>query len=81
MQHVDFKGGVDRKYDEAVDDTAQKDRLKLRGAIARELFEAEPQEVKLRIRKESMEAHEEQLEKWTEAEDGLPSIDEEDQAE
>lgn len=45
------------------------------------MFEGEPEDVKARMREEAETEHNQLAEMWQEAEEGLPSVDEEDQEE
>jgi hypothetical protein len=81
MQHADFKDKVEEKFKEEYWDIPRGEALAARCKIAREMFEAESEDVKERIRKEAVEEHEEELERWKDADEGLPSVEEEDQIE
>jgi uncharacterized protein with HEPN domain len=81
MQHADFKGKVEEKFKEDHWDVPRAEALAARCKVARELFEAESEEVKERIRTEAKEEHQEELERWKDANKGLPSADSEEQVE
>jgi hypothetical protein len=81
MQHDDFKEGVATAFNEKYEDLLRAERLARRCDIARTLFEAEPDEVKARIREEAKLEHEGEVRRWTDAVEGLPSMDPEDQEE
>jgi hypothetical protein len=81
MQHDDFKGAVTTTFNERHWDVPRLERLARRCNVARELFEAEPDEVKKRIREEAMLEHEGEVRRWHDAVEGLPSMEVEDQEE
>ncbi|KAJ7436472.1 hypothetical protein B0H11DRAFT_2256177 [Mycena galericulata] len=81
MQHTEFRDAVAAKFFEGGTDPKGRDRLTVRCKIAQELFEEEPADVKLRIRNEAIEEHKNELAAWKEADEGLPSLDDEEQAE
>jgi predicted restriction endonuclease len=81
MRHDDYKKAVDDEFKFRHWDEPRHNHLALRCKIAREMFDREPEEVKDRIRKEALEEHEEEKQQWKDAEEGLPSADEEDQKE
>jgi hypothetical protein len=81
MQHEDFKGAVATAFSEKYWDTPTSERLARRCDVARELFEAEPDEVKKRIREEAKLEHEGEVRRWQDAVEGLPSMEPEDQEE
>ncbi|KAJ7915946.1 hypothetical protein B0H13DRAFT_2323814 [Mycena leptocephala] len=81
MQHDDFKGAVTTTFNERHWDVPRSERLARRCDVARELFEAEPDEVKKRIREEAMLEHEGEVRRWHDAVEGLPSMEVEDQEE
>ncbi|KAJ7027745.1 hypothetical protein C8F04DRAFT_1266695 [Mycena alexandri] len=61
MQHDDFKTAVDNEFQTRYWDQPREQHLALRCKVAREFFEAEPEDVKKRIRDEAREEHEEQV--------------------
>jgi hypothetical protein len=81
MQHDDFKHAVNERFEYESWAVPRAEHLAKRCAIARELFLAEPEDVKARIRKESEEEQEAVLKNWNDAEEGLPSTDPEEQEE
>lgn len=81
MQHDEFKDAVNAKFEEHHWDAKREDVLSLRCAVARELFNAEPEEIKVRIRKEAVAEHEGELQRWLDANEGLPAVEVEEQAE
>ncbi|KAJ7094433.1 hypothetical protein B0H15DRAFT_946850 [Mycena belliarum] len=81
MQHADYKAAVNATFEDRHWDAPRSERLSLRCAIAREKFEAEPQAVKDRMRHEAMEELQEELARWKDAEEGLPSLEESDRVE
>ncbi|KAJ7025305.1 hypothetical protein C8F04DRAFT_1269332 [Mycena alexandri] len=81
MQHADFRDKVATQFQREYPDIGRGEALAARCKVARALFEAEPEEVKSRMREESMKEHEAMLEEWKEADEGLPSVDEEDREE
>jgi hypothetical protein len=80
MQHDDFKAQVQETFDTECWDVPRAEHLARRCEIAWRLFQAEPEGVKERIRLESKEEHEEELARWKEADEGLPSLDPHEQA-
>ncbi|KAJ7725578.1 hypothetical protein B0H16DRAFT_1736105 [Mycena metata] len=81
MQHEDFKAAVEAEFQARHGHKPREQHLALRCEVAREFFQAEPEQVKERIREEAREEHKEQVELWKDAEEGLPSVREEDQQE
>ncbi|KAJ7726345.1 hypothetical protein B0H16DRAFT_1735660 [Mycena metata] len=81
MQHDDHKARVESEFQSRHWDAPRKNHLTLWCGVARELFEAEPEEVKARIRQEARQEHKEQVALWKDAAEGLPSANEEDQKE
>ncbi|KAJ6547267.1 hypothetical protein B0H19DRAFT_1266203 [Mycena capillaripes] len=81
MQHPDYKEAVNAEFQEKHWDTPRSDHLARRCAVARTLYEAEPEDVKAQIRQEAAEEHEDKLTRWRDADEGLPSMDPEDQEE
>jgi hypothetical protein len=79
MQHADFKAKVEQKFAEECWNVPRADHLAQRCEIARGLFALESREVKDRIRKEAMEELEDEMAKWKDADEGLPSVEPEDQ--
>ncbi|KAJ7027249.1 hypothetical protein C8F04DRAFT_1189686 [Mycena alexandri] len=81
MQHNDFKDKVAEEFKAKYPDVVREEALAARCKVARALFEQESEEVKARMREEAGKEHESLVETWQEAEEGLPSVDEEDQEE
>ncbi|KAJ7071709.1 hypothetical protein B0H15DRAFT_957613 [Mycena belliarum] len=81
MQHIDFKGRVAARFDELHWDAPRTKHLSLRCAVAREMFEQEPQAVKNRIREEAAAELREERSRYADADLGLPSVEEADRAE
>ncbi|KAJ7430393.1 hypothetical protein B0H11DRAFT_2263571, partial [Mycena galericulata] len=81
MQHDDYKANVSAEFDAKHWDAPREKALSLRCGIARKLFEAEPQEVKTKIRNEAKAERDEEFAKWKDADEGLPSIEPEEQIE
>ncbi|KAJ7431401.1 hypothetical protein B0H11DRAFT_1941805 [Mycena galericulata] len=81
MQHDDFKAAVTEKFEKDHWDVPWEKALAARVKVVRALFEKEPADVKKRIREEALEEQERELARWKEADEGLPSVDEEEQAE
>jgi hypothetical protein len=80
LQHPDFKDKIADEYAANHADTPNEQRLKTKCAIARKFLEEEPQEVKTRIREEAAAEHAMLMEKHKNGMEGLPSVNEEDQA-
>ncbi|KAJ6469552.1 hypothetical protein C8R47DRAFT_1222890 [Mycena vitilis] len=55
--------------------------LSARCKVAQKLLNEEPEAVRIEIRKRAEEEHNEEVAAWKDADEGLPSVDEEDQAE
>ncbi|KAJ7174316.1 hypothetical protein C8R46DRAFT_1214526 [Mycena filopes] len=81
MQHEEFKAAVEEEFQLRHAHEPRRQHLSLRCQVAREFFERESEEVKKRIRLEAQLEHEDQLEQWKDAEEGLPSANEEEQVE
>ncbi|KAJ7224535.1 hypothetical protein GGX14DRAFT_557398 [Mycena pura] len=81
MQHADYKLSIEEEFKQRFWDQPRAQHLSLRCQVARERFLAEPQEVKDHIRREATEEHDDELARYKEAEEGLPSVNEEDQKE
>ncbi len=81
MQHEDYKDAVNAKFTELHWDAPRKEHLQLRCKVASEMFEAEPEDVKQQIRNEALEEQKAELRKWQDADDGLPSLEPDDQKE
>jgi hypothetical protein len=81
MQHPDFKERVATTFHDKHWDAPRAERLARRCEVAREMFQAELEEVKTRIREEAKEEHEGEVRRWQDAIDGLPSMDPVDQEE
>ncbi|KAJ7858431.1 hypothetical protein B0H13DRAFT_1901814 [Mycena leptocephala] len=81
MRHDDYKKAVDDEFKLRHWDEPRHNHLALRCKIAREMFDLEPDVVKDRIRQEALEEHEDEMQQWRDAEEGLPSVNEEDQKE
>ncbi|KAF7375728.1 hypothetical protein MSAN_00462300 [Mycena sanguinolenta] len=77
MQHEDFKGKITQVFNERKAGVSAKEQLNLRAKIARELFAAETQEVRMWIKDGVAEEHAAQLAKHEDALEGLPALDEE----
>lgn len=78
MQHEDFKEKVTNTFNGRKEGVPVKLHLSLRATVARELFVAEPQEVRTRMKEEAEDEHADLLEKYEDALEGLPALDEED---
>ncbi|KAJ7155743.1 hypothetical protein C8R46DRAFT_1041099 [Mycena filopes] len=81
MQHEEFKAAVEEEFQLRHAHEPRRQHLSLRCQVAREFFERESEEVKKRIRLEARLEHEDHLEQWKDAEEGLPSANEEEQVE
>ncbi|KAJ7755133.1 hypothetical protein B0H16DRAFT_1722345 [Mycena metata] len=81
MQHDDYKEAVQNEFKTRHWDRPHNEHLALRCKVVCEFFEAEPEDVKDRIRLDAREEHEEEVARWRDAEDGLPSTNEEEQQE
>ncbi|KAJ6504285.1 hypothetical protein C8R47DRAFT_1248391 [Mycena vitilis] len=81
MQHKDHKEAVDLEFKTKHWDAPREKQLSLRCKVAREMFALESNDVRDRIRQEAQEEHEEELQRWKDAEEGLPSVEEENQKE
>lgn len=81
MQHDEFKARVESEFQIRYGHEPRNQHLTLRCKVAREFFEAESEDVKVRIRAEARLEHEDQVEQWKDAEEGLPSANEEEQKE
>jgi hypothetical protein len=81
MQHDDFKNAVNERFEYESWAVPRAEHLAKRCAIARELYQAEPEEVKTRIRKEAQEEQDKVLKSWNDADEGLPSLEPEEQEE
>jgi hypothetical protein len=79
MQHEDFKAGVTKafKAKKEAGGIAKAEELAVRAKIAQELFQAEPQDVRLRIEAEADAEAAALKEKHQDAMEGLPGLDEE----
>jgi hypothetical protein len=75
MQHQDYKDAVSARFNAESWDVPRADKLARRCEIAREMFQTEPEDVKQRIQQEAREEHEDELRRWKDADEGLPSID------
>jgi hypothetical protein len=78
MQHEDFKQKITAEFDTRKDGVPAKEHLNLRATIARELFAAEPQEIRMQIKEEATAEHASLIDKNKDTLEGLPSLDEED---
>lgn len=81
MQHAAHKEKVTAEFDRLHSGAPVKERLNLRGQVARDLFKKEPSSVQKDMEKEADAAHEVQLAKYSDAMEGAPSLDPEAQAE
>lgn len=77
MQHPDFKDGVMEEFKAKHAGTPKKERLKVQCEIARTMLEAEPEEVKTRVREEATSEYKALLEVYNNAADCLPPMSEE----
>jgi hypothetical protein len=78
MQQEEFKGRITDKFNSRKAGIKVTEHLKLRAQVARELFVAEPQELRTRMKEEADAEHAALLEKHEDALEGLPALDEED---
>ncbi|KAJ7601428.1 hypothetical protein DFH06DRAFT_1154134 [Mycena polygramma] len=81
MQHKDHKEAVDLEFRTKHWDAPREKQLSLRCKVARDMFALESNDVRDRIRQEAQEEHDEELQRWKDAEEGLPSVEEENQKE
>lgn len=75
MSHPDFKDAVKARFDEEYGDEPKATQLSLRCSVARNLLDAEPQEVKDRMKKECNEEHAREVEAFKQSGDGMPDPD------
>ncbi|KAJ7161805.1 hypothetical protein C8R43DRAFT_1123523 [Mycena crocata] len=81
MQMDEFKDRVVDKLTQDFPNVPREEALAARCKVARELLAAEPQDVKDRVRQAADDEHAVEIEAWREANDGLPSPADVDQAE
>ncbi|KAJ7156598.1 hypothetical protein C8R43DRAFT_1125791 [Mycena crocata] len=81
MQMDEFKDRVVDKLTQDFQNVLREEALAARCKVARELLAAEPQDVKDRVRQAADDEHTMEIEAWREANDGLPSPADVDQAE
>jgi hypothetical protein len=75
MSHPDFKDAVKARFDEEYGDEHKATQLSLRCSVARNLLDAEPQEVKDQMKKECNEEHTREVEAFKQSGDGMPDPD------
>jgi hypothetical protein len=78
MQQEEFKGTITDQFNLRKAGTKVTEHLKLRVQVVRELFAAEPQELRTRMKEEADAKHAALLEKHEDTLEGLPALDEED---
>jgi hypothetical protein len=77
MQHADYKAKVAEAFNAQKMGAPLSETLNLRAQVARNLFAAELQEVRTRIKEENEVEHADLAAKHEDALEGLPSLDEE----
>jgi hypothetical protein len=81
LRHPDYKDAVADRFEELYSDAPRSQHIALRCKVAREMLAAEPEEVRERLKMECDNAHAEELAAYEEEGQGLPSVEEEIQAE
>ncbi|KAJ7801215.1 hypothetical protein B0H14DRAFT_3489905 [Mycena olivaceomarginata] len=75
MRHPDFKEAVMERFEEEYGDEPRKMHVSLRCQVAREMLDAETEEVKSRIKRECDEAHAKEVQRFNDDEEGEPDPD------
>ncbi|KAJ7753700.1 hypothetical protein B0H14DRAFT_3512712 [Mycena olivaceomarginata] len=75
MRHPDFKDTVMERFEEEYGEEPRKMHVSLRCQVAREMLEAETEEVKSRIKRECDEVHAKEVQSFNEDEEGEPDPD------
>ncbi|KAJ7241842.1 hypothetical protein C8J57DRAFT_1526638 [Mycena rebaudengoi] len=75
MQHDDFKNRVTKRFNIESCVEPRSKHITLRCKIAREMLEAEPEDVKKRLKEEADVEHEDALARHQEEDEGMPSVD------
>jgi hypothetical protein len=75
MRHPDFKDAVMERFEDEYGDEPRKMHVSLRCQVAREMLEAETEEVKSRIKRECDEAHAKEVQRFKQDEEGEPDPD------
>jgi hypothetical protein len=75
MCHPDFKDAVMEDFNEKYSEEPRNMHVSLRCKVAKEMLEAESDEVKSRIKRECDEAHEADVERFNEEDEGQPDPD------